>query len=255
MRVVFIDAGCSREEYLKAFAAVTGAYCLKRRLILLDGMCGGIKDAFGHALGRNPFKEEMRYFSLTGFDYLMQKYRLGSMTFGEVILSCDAVIKDRLYILPSSGEKIRGDETKCLIKISDMANENGYDTFTALGQNIDADVMKNSDLIVFCLGSSKLGIEDIFVSYVDYIEPSKVFYLVCGKNGVCNKTNIGRKYSLKASHITDIEFGERFERLYKKGRAEGMIRPGIWVKRPENIIYAKKLKKAARMIEEAAAYG
>ncbi len=258
MRIVFLNGGCESEKMLMAVSAVGCAfsYVYGKKLIITETRAeeDGIKKAFFNTAGKNPFKEEMKYFSMTGFDYLMQKYRLGSLSFEEILFSCDVIKKSRLYILPSAGSNTREDTTGCLIKVSELASENGYATFIAAGREYDGRLLKEADLIVVCIGSGKPAIEDIFVNYVNSIDASKVFYLICPeKNGAYNKTNIRRLYRIKEEKIAQIEFDEKFEKLYKKGRSESYTKKRSFG--AENAICREKFTRAAAMIGEAAAYG
>ena len=266
MRIVFVSGGCSEKEIVRAIAEVATMLAVKgaeRVLIMETGKKEyGICEAFSSAMQKDLVREEMRYYSLNGFEYLIQKCQMGELDPAEVRNNCDTVLKDSLYVLPVSGaEKYTGltDLKKYILEIAGAAESFTSVILIDASSGEESDIADYGDLCVVCMGENEPSKEQKISEYVNVFGENKVFYLICNdrKLSVYNRINLKRIYSLKDEMIADIGWNEKFMAAYEKGRAGEYIYHSVKNPFKDAVArnYLDSLYKASLMIREAAAYG
>ncbi|MCR5785543.1 MAG: hypothetical protein K6G40_07880 [Eubacterium sp.] len=260
MRIVFINGGCSGENIVKAVSKLACEFAIKDKETTLVMECGqediSIREAFSFEAAGNLFREELRYFSLTGFDYLAESIRLGKLSAQDILCNSDSILKDRLYILPAENTKRYQNGINEYVNL--IADEAGVENvLIAAGDIYDERMLSSADLIVVCMGEENLKIEDIFAENAKHIDSAKVFYLICEEGTVYNKANLKRIYRIKDEKIAQISFGEGFDKYYKKGKVKSFsLRsvkfPGLT---REDAVRKNMFQNAAGLIREAANYG
>ncbi len=266
MRIVFTSGGCSEREVSRAIAEVACMLSVKggeKVLILESGRREyGVRSAFKGATSRDLVREEMRYFSLSGFEYLMQRCQMGELDPNEVKNNCDTVLRDSLYVLPVTGaERYTGaKELKSYITRIAEAAENFVSVVLIDAGNADKDDIRDyGDLCVVCMGENNPEAERRVYDYAQIFGEEKTFYLICNdkKFSAYNSVNLKRIYQLKDEMIADIGWNDKFMTAYEHGKAGEYIYRNIKspFKDAGSRDYLDSLYRASQMIREAAAYG
>lgn len=269
MKIGFIGGTVGTKEVTRYMLAT--AYMIscmqKGSIFALQTMFRNDSDKLEAAFERkdagNCMREELRYYSVGGMDYLLQKYQVGQMTKDTVKMSARTIVPERFFCLSAEPEPLQESmmrcKTDCFQKIVEQAKMiadfvliDGGRLENGLMSNDQRELFSEVDLMVILLSQNSELLETYFFQRQLLYE--NVVYFVCDydENSPYNCKNMERIYRISKEQLVAVTSCQPFELAYEKGCTKEFIERHLFLGiYDRNYYFIKSLRHAVEIMLRA----